>query len=52
MTGLEWCYIVGMFAILFIGLVIMNIVIALELARLITDKIMWKLEEMEEQQNV
>ena len=52
MSGLEWFYIVAMFCILFIAMVIMNVIIALELASWITDKICYKLEEMEEKQNV
>ena len=51
MTGLEWCYIVAMFCILFIGIMVMNVIIAIDLARWITDKIIYKLEEMEEKQN-
>ena len=52
MSGLEWCYIVAMFCILFIAMVIMNVIIALELASWITDKICYKLEEMEDNKNV
>jgi len=52
MSGLEWCYIVAMFSILFIAMVIMNVIIALELGRWVTDKICYKLEEMEDNKNV
>jgi hypothetical protein len=52
MSGLEWCYIVAMFSILFIAMVIMNVIIALELGSWITDKICYKLEEMEDNKNV
>lgn len=51
MSGLEWCYIVAMFCILFIGIMVMNVIIAIDLAQYITDRIMWKLEEMEEHNN-
>lgn len=51
MSGLEWCYIVAMFSILFIGIMIMNVIISIDLANWITDKIMYKLEEMEEEKH-
>ena len=52
MTGLEWCYIVAMFCILFIGIMVMNVIIAIDLASWITDKIIHKLEEMEENNEI
>lgn len=51
MSGLEWCYLVAMFCILFAGIMVMNVIIAIDLARWITDRIIWKLEEMEEHNN-